>query len=1156
VGVAEATKVSEMFVHRSNSLEELVDHLSGVLEQPLPTALEQEVVLIQSAGMERYLSRELSRRSGILANTNFPFPRSFLRQVLDASLGEEPLSQRFERETMAWALFSRLNDSETLERPEFSAIQRYLSDDIDSTKRLLLSERLANLFDQYVTYRPRMVGNWENGAESDEVQAILWRDLVEQFGSVHFAARCQRFIDEVDDETLRAALPSRVSLMGGPGLPPLFLQMLARIGRLIPVHVYSFTVCQEYFADAHPLDGDLSELGEGLHPLLVSLGKVGGDYQHLLEMIGEYEDGSATFRVPKVNSVLTLLQRDLVQGRIADEPGDESRGAVLASLASDRSIAVHSTHSRLREVEILHDRLLSWFKEDPSLRPEDVVVLAPNIEEYSPLIQAVFSARARAASEKQEVHVPFRIADRSEKYTNAAARAMLLGLGLFRGRFKASELLDLLQLPPVRARYEIDSSVLERMGRWVADSGIRWGVDGAHRREFSLPDDDTSTWRFGLRRLVLGYALADDDEQIWQGTVPFDDVAAGDAESLGRLCDFCESLFSIRERIARSGEAGVPLAEWPLLLNALAEGLLGEDKDGAWDVQAVTTALFDMKERYESLSGGQSRGENADLRLGLPAMIHLLEQELDGSRPSTDFLAGGVTFCALLPLRTIPFRGVCVLGLGQGEFPRMDSHHQLDLIARTPRRGDRSLRADDRYLFLEVLLAARERLSLSYVGRSVQDNTEKPPSVILSELSSVLQQVLGEAGKSVLEPHNHPLQPFNESYFDEAYPELVSFDKNAFLGASALADERNDVSPFYRLKGAEALASDEAEGAEGVEISLSDLSRFWKDPAAAYLRSRGVVIDDEIEEVEDREPILESPLARFMIGDRALSVLSSGKELRRDIALRRGDLPVGRGGHALLDKVEGVAKDIWQSSQPHREQERREPLPVDLRFEVTRGAKWKQFVGEDFWPTVSRANDFPKQIRLTGSVDRLYGPTHLEMSYGQQTVGRLILLWIEHLAGCAASEESSAPPLEKSILVTRGNAQDGEKHEELILRALEPQAAKVQLEALCTLAAVGKVVPIRFFAGASQKYIAVLHKPKRGVAEEDQVAAAVQSARDALFPKRSYARTTPSVTEVFRGEDPLGTQSMHPDDLSESPFALLAEKVFGPLLSCIEEAAS
>src|SRR5690606_9535507 len=114
-----------------------------------------------------------------------------------------------------------------------------------------------------------------------------------------------------------------------------------------------------------------------------------------------------------------------------------------------------------------------------------------------------------------------------------------------------------------------------------------------------------------------------------------------------------------------------------------------------------------------------------------------------------------------------------------GDYPRPRAPAHFDLTENDYRPGDRSRRDDDRYLFLEALLSARERFYLSWVGRSVVDNAESPPSVLVAQLRDHLADVLhSESGyDNVLEQltTEHPLQGFSREYFRSASPESRLF---------------------------------------------------------------------------------------------------------------------------------------------------------------------------------------------------------------------------------------------------------------------------------------------------------------------------------------------------------------------------------------------
>lgn len=1126
-----------MFVHRSSSLEELINRLYESIQAPGLDLLEAETILIQSAGMERYLSRELARRGGIAANLRFPYPRAFLRGVLDRALGESEGAFAFERQNLSWSLYFNLKAHLESTSTVFAPLRYKLRDDVDGSQRLFLAEQLAHLFDQYLTYRPLLVTGWQKGEGKDDFQAILWRELIEQWGELHFAARCTRFLNELSNEEIRKVVPKRVSLLGGPGLPPLYLQMFQRIGEAVPTRVFAFAVCEAYFADAHPLDELCLDIDDELHPLLVSLGRVGADFQRTLEMVGAYEDGPARFVLPEASTQLGLLQYSLVQGCVPKKAPPVPR--FVAELVGDESLSLDSCHSRLREIEVLHDRLLAWFHDDPSLRPEDVVVLAPDIEEYSVLISAVFSARLG-----DRPKIPFRVADRSERNTNAAARTLLLGLSLLGGRFRASEVLDLFQEAPVRERYGIEANELEKVAGWVQSAGMRWGIDGAHRAQYGLPVDEANTWRFGLRRLLLGYALFDEGEQIFSGVVPLDQVAVSDLPLVGRFSDFCAAMFELNDRIKAAPAGGLTVKEWGKFLDDLFLALLPSDLDSGWDLAPIRAALTELMEGPERILAASDK--EADSRLGLSGMKHLVSGVLEARRPSTDFLSGGVTFCTLLPLRTIPFRRVCVLGLNQGEFPRTDLHHPLDLMAKRPKHGDRSLRADDNYLFLEVLLAARERLALSYVGRSVQDNARKPPSSVVTELRSALKKVaaafspsalpVGEAEIQFLPAIEHPLQPFSARYFSKEPGSLRSFDNEAYQAARALSQSLQVVEAFFSEMDEEASLAP-TQDAVPIELTLRELVSFWKAPSQAFLLARGVRIDDEVVQAQDREPVTPSALDNYFVGARLLSQISSGRRVRDELELARGDLPIGQGGHELLGSIKGKAEIVWQSASPFAQGKQRMLTDLALSFSPPKSTHSESRQGV----TQER---YQGAILLTGSLDNIYDDCRVEISYGKVNAKRMVALWVNHLAVCALGLD-----IQESVLVGRGSPQAEKEAEILRLSALSAEQSRRELEKLSRLAISGLRRPLRFFPDVSFAYFLAMEKASSTSADLEHISRALRKAREMFSSEAADLH----VVELYRGRDPIFSSQVSGEEDSllhaTANFRDLSDLIFAPFFA-------
>ncbi len=1099
-----------MFLYRSNDMSELADRLARVLAEPGPAILEPEVILIQSAGMQRWLSRELAVRHGVVANVSYPYPRSFLLDTLDAALGEQPLSLRYEREALSWEIFSLLRDLPPDEI--YEPVRRNLAEDSDGTRRLLLAERLARLYDQYLTYRPRMILQWDAGRGIDDFQADLWQRITSRLGPHHLAARLAHFLRESSDDTIARAVPHRLSLVGGPGLPPVYLQVLSRISRVIPVHVFSFSVSREYFADLHPVDDPLAELGEGAHPLLVSLGKVGADYQFLIEQNTQYTDGPAEFRIPQPQSLLTALQSDIVQG---ERCPPEAR--VPSSFANDGSMTLESCHSRLREVEVLADRLLRWFAEDPTLHPEDVVVLTPDIEAYSPLVAAVFGARAG-----ENPPIPYKIADRSEGATNAAARSLLLGLRLLPGRLKASAVLDFFQTEPVLHRFGVRAADLERIFEWVKSSGIRWGADGRHVASYGLQEREENTWSWGLRRLLLGYACADEGLGLACGVVPVDDVAASDADLLGRFADFVENLLESRARLQGGG---LTPDEWESFLTSFCTTFLGQGSEVAWDVGVVQNAIRGVFHH--------ARNAGVNEPLGLAAVLHLLEQAFDAEKPSTDFLSGGVTFCALLPLRTIPFRRVCVLGLDQAQFPRTDLPSALDKIADAPKRGDRTLRADDRFLFLEILLSARQRLALSYVGRSVQDNSECPPSVVVSELKQTLEDMVGgEDGteacraKGALEVVEHPLQPFSPRYFVQG-SHLSSFDEQARRGALCLTSpDPRTRQPFVQGR------LFPIAFYEPVKTSLDDLVRFWKNPAAAFLAQLDVVIDDEIEQFEDREPVSTDALSRWILGDALLHRQRLELPLATSVELGRGALPVGSAGDLLLSEVSRTASKIGSTAFEIVSREEMRRVEIAHRFHAS-------------LPN-AQGQQIDVELELHGA--EWLGPgTFVAMDYGEPDAKRQLALWLRHLALCAAGYAIKSKLVGRAA--KRSSSSPSGEVALISFSPVEPARAYELLARACVDYLRGHCEPLRFFPKASLTYVETLHDALKKSSEEDAEQKAMNRAHRALYQPGSDRLLDSRVAQVFRDEPPLMSWS----NSQRLQFAQLSQDIYEPLIAAREK---
>jgi exodeoxyribonuclease V gamma subunit len=1094
-----------LHIHLSNRAERLIEALAAVCAVPLDDPFAPEWISVQSGGMRTWVTLEIARQLGVVSNVRFPFPREIVDRLLGAiPAGELPGVDNFERENMTWAIMHLLPQS--LRLPEFDSLRSYLSHDFRGFKRFKLATKIAHLFDEYLLYRPGMILQWEDEAV-EGWQPALWRALVEQLGRMHQARQISIFRKlAVSGKLDTQRLPARISMFGVSSLPPAHMEILVGLPKTL-VNVFLLSPTREYWADIRRRGMDIHQ-DEG-NPLLAAWGGLGREFQQvLLDATSEREFLETEMYEevqPHDDMMLHVLQNDILnlrERRSETSPNQDGRSSVqvstpLEARANDRSVSIHSCHSQMREIEVLRDQLLDMFDDESlNLRPENVVVMAANIEEYVPFIDAVFETTHSARP------IPYRISDRSLRAEAETVEAFTRILDLVRGRMKLQEVNDLLTLEPVRARFGLDIEEVEQSKKWSESAGIRFGIDAEHRREFGQPDYEENTWRFGLDRLLLGYAVPTDEKELVHGVLPFDDIEGQGAATLGKYVHFCESLF----RALRDLVHPRTLKEWQTSLKKLLNSFV-DDRD---EFVGQTQMIVEVLARQAASAGLADFTEEIDIDL----IRDVFRRELDQLQSARGFLSGGVTFCSLLPMRSIPFKVVCLLGMNENSFPRSRKSLGFDLMAQDPRPGDRNVRNDDRYMFLEALLAARDRFCVFHIGQSIQNNVELPPSVLVSELIDVIEEsfisskaVTGMRDQLVV---NHPLQPFSAKYFDDHDPRVFSYSDDYLEGARAtlaptgvVSDNRFVTEPLHR----------EDQGL--LEIGFFELIEFIKQPPRDFLKRKlGVSFPGGASQADCREPLTIGPLDEFEIGDQMLEMMLEGvsPESALKIFRAKGVLPLGTPGRLIFEKLHGRVERVAIAAAQYVTLQKPKSLEVDLTF------------GDD-----------NNKVHVTGQLGGVYRDACVQYGYKKMKPARLLDAWVRHLVlNCAGP---SHYPL-KSVCIGRSQ-NDSSNVEEIRLSPMEGNAQEI-LGDLCQLYRQGRLEPLKFFPSASYKYAV---KIRDG---EDSVKA-VNEARRTFY--NDYEKDDIFLRRALRGyEDLFGAESFTP----HGGFCELALRVFNPLLESMD----
>ncbi|HSN33595.1 MAG TPA: exodeoxyribonuclease V subunit gamma, partial [Ideonella sp.] len=879
------------FSNRHESLaSQLLERLAGSAGDPFAG----DELIVPSAALRRELTLAIARAHGVCANVRFDFLARWLwRQigrVLPAVAAESP----FEPALLQWRLHAAFGDAGFV--GAHPRLARYLAG-ADPLMRFELAGRVAALLEQYVTYRPDWLEAWQQGRGVDlgtagdaaradlRWQAELWRRLAGELGldAPHPSAAFVDALRHGGAALVRSSgLPAHAHVFALPAMPPLHVELLEQLGRWIDIDLYVLNPCREYWfevIDRRRL-GHLAARGRAAgheegNRLLAAWGRQTQAHVDLLvDRCADAVDDSR-FVANDAPSLLAALQNAILD-LVELAPGS------LALTPDDRSIEVHACHSLTRQLEVLHDRLLGLFAADAALRPDDVLVVLPDLEAAAPLIDAVFG------TVPAERHVPYAMTGRARSRVSAPARALLALLALADSRVPASALFGLLQQSIVARRFALDDDALERVHGWMRDAGIRWALDARHRADAGVPADERHTLADGLARLFLGYALPADAGAPFAGLLPAGDAEGNEAVALGALWRYTEALARLHDDV----RAPRLPAAWAELLHDATDRFLAPADDELEDLRELHAAIADLAESMQQ--GGVA--EPLPLTVVQAALAERLDHPARGGVPT-----GSVTFASMASLRGLPFAVVCAIGLDDGAFPSGGRPAEFDLMAAAPRRGDRQRRDDERNVFLDLLLAARRHLHLAYTGRSVRDNAPLPPSVLVAELLDVLVPAIAADPASADALHaarrrlvvEHPLQSFAlEAFAIEGDPRLRSHDgeladalRRGLDAAPAPADvdtgpddpdeaEDRDLEPLPAFF-TQPLAP---PGTEWHEVAVEQLVEFFRNPCRYLLKRRlGVELQGEVDELEDDEPFLADWPGRTALARRLLPLLLDGR---------------------------------------------------------------------------------------------------------------------------------------------------------------------------------------------------------------------------------------------------------------------------------------
>lgn len=884
------------FIH-GNRLEVLAQRLiDDVLAAADADPMRAWTVVVAHPALGDWLRQRIAERCGIAMHVECPLPSSHAWQCLRRMAPKLPEHSAFSIEALVWRIFAAL--SQRAGEPEFAAVARYLKDDADGRRRYELAAQLARNFDAIIMSRPDWVRAWSAGRllldDADEVwQARLWQQLCADADESDRARLMREVLGHIDAQALPADLVCGYFVFGTAYLPPLLREFHLAMAAHVPVRFYLPNPCLDYWGDIvsereatrqrallrrHGRSADEAHVEVG-HPLLANWGQLGREFLKAIHEPDAVIHDDDAFAAPDQSSVLAWLQTGilLLDAEHAPPP------------PSDDSVCVHACPSRRREVEVVRDAILQALQDCPNLQPHDILVMSPRIEDYLPFIRSVFGDADDALA------IPYSIGDVALRATHPLIDAFLRVLALGESRFAVSEVLGFVSEAAIARKFGLDGEGRDWLREWIESAAIRWGLDATHRAEFvhgqdaQTMDTDINTWRYGLNRLLLGYAQGS-EEALIESVVPVANVEGSAALTLGGLARLLDRLARIRS------EARTPrsVSKWREWLHTLLDDLIDTDTRD----EGETRAIRDLRTSIGSFA------DEAERNLGETpldfAVVGAALEAVMAEPPTRRARQFGITFCGMVPMRNVPHRMIALLGLDGGSFPRRQPVAGFNLLRRHPRPGDRTIREDDRFLFLESLIAARDRLHLSHVDVDAKGGSVNPPSVLVQELLDFIAERDGAEAWAARHPslhRRHPAHAFSAPENENAQA-WMQFDQRWMPAAQAAAQAWTQPQPFVG-----ATPNDTPVLPQSLE--LDDLLAWLGKPAKTYFRSDLPLRMPEAEDDNDLESFALDGLMRYQTADRLLREKGTRASLER--VQREGVFPLGPVGESGW---EGLQDDL------------------------------------------------------------------------------------------------------------------------------------------------------------------------------------------------------------------------------------------------------
>ncbi|MEY3587795.1 MAG: exodeoxyribonuclease subunit gamma [Actinomycetota bacterium] len=791
---------------------------------------------------------------------------------------------------------------------------------------LRAARTIADRFDSYHAHRPRMIEAWEAGraelmpelgdrtsdgewmvvrnplSARDRWQFELWTKVRAVIGVPSPPAQLALLTQQLVSGEV-APTSTRLMVVGLQSIPARMVGLVKALAGRIPVEIVlvhpSPALHGTWTEEARvlqgsngilplrPRDGHADTAGD---PLIVNWLQGSREAQQVLGSFGEIPVFRADSTGTTARGLLGHIQESIAHSPHI-VPGD-CTGEVP-------SVQVHRAHELSRQVEVLHDALLHAFTDIPGLQPHEVVILCPDMAAAAPLLTATFDRDVEVSDGrggKRSVRIPLVVADRGLRQVSDGTQVLAQMLSIVTSRASKTSVLGLLCSPAVLRANALPADVVSLWWKIAGRTGVNWGLSGDHRvsRDADPALGNVQTWANGLRQALIGVLVPDDAARPEAGgVVPLDDLDPADFPAVAAL----SRLVDVLARLEQGTRQPRSVIEWTDMVESSLLSLCGSGGDLLAEPSGI---LRDLRRAAQAVPG--STVQHVEFAEFAALLVERAE-EIPGRQP---LRTGAVTATSMVPLRSVPFKVVCVLGYDEGVVGSAESESD-DLAARQQFIGDVDPRIDARRAFLDAVLAAGHRFIVTCNGRSTKNNAPLPFVTPLAEFVDMCVRAGGthdpkkQTWSFVFDHPRHAIGALN--FVDGGVIPGQTFAHSVREKESSLAAGVHRPAVSHPVV---PVPSDDVD-----EVTVRDLLEVVKRPHNFFYSTLGIPKwQDEQEADVAVLPLDVSNLTASILWRQRCEIGARWDGPTRDnlvsVLQQRGQIPVGTIGESTVDGVNDV----------------------------------------------------------------------------------------------------------------------------------------------------------------------------------------------------------------------------------------------------------